>query len=485
MSDKKKKPQKLKARLPRGFVDRPANDIRATNAMMAKIAEVYERYGFDPVETPQFEYTDCLGKFLPDSDRPNEGVFSLTDDDDQWMSLRYDLTAPLARHVAENINEIQLPYRTYRSGWVFRNEKPGPGRFRQFMQFDADTVGAPGVQADAEMCMMMADVMEALGIKRGDYVIRVNNRKVLDGVMEAIGLGGDENAEKRLNVLRAIDKLDRLGVEGVRQLLGEGRTDESGDRTEGVGLTENSVDELIMFITSVRATEPGAEENTEQALFAGQFHEKVVGSGLYEDLDQFALDDDAFVIRSILMSPFTVNETFSAGAHELLQVFLLLKSLGYADQQVKIDSTCVRGLEYYTGPVFEAELTFKVKNEKGQEVVFGSVGGGGRYDGLVKRFTGQDVPATGFSIGVSRLMSALKNNGLLEGGDVLAPVLVTVMDKAALATYQGFVQQLREAGIRAEMYQGNPNKFGKQLQYGDRRGCPIAIIQGSDEREAG
>ena len=213
MSDKKKKPQKLKARLPRGFADRSADDIRATNAMMAKIAEVYERYGFDPVETPQFEYTDCLGKFLPDSDRPNEGVFSLQDDDEQWMSLRYDLTAPLARHVAENFNEIQMPYRTYRSGWVFRNEKPGPGRFRQFMQFDADTVGAPGVQADAEMCMMMADVMEALGIKRGDYVIRVNNRKVLDGVMEAIGLGGDENAEKRLmRVLRAIDKLDRLGV---------------------------------------------------------------------------------------------------------------------------------------------------------------------------------------------------------------------------------------------------------------------------------
>ena len=203
MSDKKKKkPQKLKARLPRGFVDRSPEDIRATDEMVAKIREVFERYGFDPVETPMFEYTDCLGKFLPDSDRPNEGVFSVEDDDDQWMSLRYDLTAPLARHVAENINEIQMPYRTYRSGWVFRNEKPGPGRFRQFMQFDADTVGAPGVQADAEMAMMMADTMEALGIPRGDYVIRVNNRKVLDGVMEAIGLGGEENGERRLAVLR-------------------------------------------------------------------------------------------------------------------------------------------------------------------------------------------------------------------------------------------------------------------------------------------
>ena len=250
MSEKKKKPQKPKARLPRGFADRTAGDIRATDEMMAKIRAVYELYGFDPVETPMFEYTDALGKFLPDQDRPNEGVFSLTDDDVQearssdaatakkgeWMSLRYDLTAPLARHVAENINTIQLPYRTYRAGWVFRNEKPGPGRFRQFMQFDADTVGAPGVQADAEMCMMMADTMEALGIARGDYVIRVNNRKVLDGVMEAIGIGGEEHAATRLTVLRAIDKLDKFGPEGVRELLGEGRKDESGDFTKGAGL---------------------------------------------------------------------------------------------------------------------------------------------------------------------------------------------------------------------------------------------------------
>ncbi len=435
MPEKKKKPQKLKARLPRGFVDRSADDIRATDAMMNKIKAVYEKYGFDPVETPMFEYTDCLGKFLPDSDRPNEGVFSLTDDDDQWMSLRYDLTAPLARHVAENINDIQLPYRTYRAGYVFRNEKPGPGRFRQFMQFDADTVGAPGVQADAEMCMMMADVMEALGIKRGDYVIRVNNRKVLDGVLEAIGLGGDENAEKRLNVLRSIDKLDKFGVDGVRQLLGAGRKDKSGDFTPGVGLDEGQIQSVVSYLT----------------------------------------DPDWY----------PSSQTFADGMGELFKIEELVLAAGYKKDRVLVDPTCVRGLEYYTGPVFEAELTFKVKNEKGQEVVFGSVGGGGRYDGLVKRFTGQDVPATGFSIGVSRLMTALKNNGLLEGGDTHAPVLVTVMDRDALATYQGFVQQLRDAGIRAEMYQGNPNKFGKQLQYADRRGCPIAIIQGSDEREAG
>ena len=424
---KKNKASKLKARLPRGFVDRSSEDIRATNAMMGKIAEVYERYGFDPVETPMFEYTDCLGKFLPDSDRPNEGVFSLTDDDDQWMSLRYDLTAPLARHVAENFNEIQMPYRTYRSGWVFRNEKPGPGRFRQFMQFDADTVGAPGVQADAEMCMMMADVMEALGIKRGDYVIRVNNRKVLDSLMETIGATEDD---QKLTVLRAIDKLDKFGIDGVRQLLGKGREDESGDFTDGAGLDDASIDVVIDYIEG---------------------NKRIEGSG----------------------------------PDELDKMQTLFDSAGYDTDRIKIDPSVVRGLEYYTGPVYEAELTFPVVNEKGQEVVFGSVGGGGRYDGLVKRFTGQDVPATGFSIGVSRLMTALKNLGKLEGGAANAPVLVTVMDRDALGTYQGFVQELRQAGIRAEMYQGNPNKFGKQLQYADRRGSPIAIIQGSDERSSG
>ncbi len=466
MSKKNKKPQKLKARLPRGFVDRSADDIRAVNAMMAKISEVYERYGFDPVETPMFEYTDCLGKFLPDSDRPNEGVFSLTDDDDQWMSLRYDLTAPLARHVAENHNDITLPYRTYRAGYVFRNEKPGPGRFRQFMQFDADTVGAPGVQADAEMCMMMADVMEALGIS--DYVIRVNNRKVLDGVMEAIELGGDENAEKRLNVLRAIDKLDRLGVEGVRELLGEGRVDDSGDRTDGVGLSDDKITKLIGFLQS------NLNVNYSQKGF-------VLGT---EELD-VAKSNDAAGAQKLSLGSIMDNPLANEGLQELGQMNKLFRNSGYETDRIQIDPSCVRGLEYYTGPVFEAELTFPVTNEKGQEVVFGSVGGGGRYDGLVSRFMGQPVPATGFSIGVSRLMTALKNLGKLDTGKTLAPVLVTVMDGDVMGQYQSYVQQLRDAGIRAEMYQGNWKKFPNQLRYADKRGCPIAIIQGSDERESG
>ncbi|HEY1454092.1 MAG TPA: HisS family protein, partial [Roseiarcus sp.] len=237
----------VRAALPRGFADRNRADIAAAEAMMAKIREVYTLYGFEAVETPFVEYTEALGKFLPDQDRPNEGVFSFKDDDEQWLSLRYDLTAPLARYVAENYERLPKPYRSYRAGWVFRNEKPGPGRFRQFMQFDADTVGAASPAADAEICMMAADCMEALGIKRGAYVIKVNNRKVLDGVMEAIGLGGDANAGRRLTVMRAIDKLDRLGRDGVLALLSDGRRDESGDFTKGAKLERSQI-ELILSV---------------------------------------------------------------------------------------------------------------------------------------------------------------------------------------------------------------------------------------------
>ncbi|NSX84686.1 histidine--tRNA ligase [Agrobacterium tumefaciens] len=479
MSEKAKKPQKLKARLPRGFVDRSVADIHATNEMIEKIRRVYELYGFDPVETPLFEYTDALGKFLPDSDRPNEGVFSLQDDDDQWMSLRYDLTAPLARHVAENFNEIQLPYRTYRAGYVFRNEKPGPGRFRQFMQFDADTVGAAGVQADAEMCMMMADTLEALGIQRGDYVIRVNNRKVLDGVMEAIGLGGEDNAGRRLNVLRAIDKLDKFGPEGVRLLLGPGRKDESGDFTKGAGLADDQIGAILELLEAAQIEDlitavvgPDSFNETERAIL------KTIDGGT---------EEPSYLFATANLSKFSINSSFKSGFEELSTIKALILSAGYDATRIKIDPSVVRGLEYYTGPVYEAELSFDVTNEKGEKVVFGSVGGGGRYDGLVSRFMGQPVPATGFSIGVSRLMTALKNLGKLGQVKPLAPVLITVMDGdvESMGRYQRFTQALRAEGIRAEMYQGNWKKFGNQLKYADRLGSPIAIIQGGDERAEG
>jgi len=429
------KSQKMLARLPRGFVDRTADDIRAMEKMSGKIREVFELYGFEPADQPLIEYTDALGKFLPDQDRPNEGVFSFQDDDEQWLSLRYDLTAPMARYVAENFEKLPKPFRSYRQGWVFRNEKPGPGRFRQFMQFDADTVGTPGVAADAEMAMMMADVMEALGIARGDYVIRVNNRKVLDGVLEAIGLGGDENAGRRLGVLRAIDKLDKFGPEGVRLLLGKGRWDGGkegeGDFTKGAGLDETAIGAVLGYVET----------------------------GEIED---------------------------NQGVVELMEIQSLVRAAGYDEDRIRIDPSVVRGLEYYTGPVFEAELTAEIPNEDGQIVRFGSVGGGGRYDGLVSRFRGEPVPATGFSIGVSRLMTALKNLGKLDTSDVVAPVVVLVMDRdtESLGRYQKMVAELRSAGIRAEMYLGGSG-MKAQMKYADRRTAPCVIIQGGNERAEG
>lgn len=444
MSDK---PEKTKARVPRGFVDRTSAELHAAEKMTSVIRGVYELYGFEAVETPIFEYTDALGKFLPDQDRPNAGVFSIQDDDEQWMSLRYDLTAPLARYFSENFETLPKPYRSYRAGWVFRNEKPGPGRFRQFMQFDADTVGSPTVAADAEICMMAADTMEQLGIDRGDYVVRVNNRKILDGVLELIGLIGDKNTDKRLTVLRAIDKLDKFGVEGVKLLLGKGRLDESGDFTKGAELSDDAIEKVIAFIS------------------AGGANSSVT------------LDNLSRVVNG--------SERGTEGVNELQEMLALFNAAGYAER-VKIDPSVVRGLEYYTGPVFEVELLFDVVNEDGQKVVFGSVGGGGRYDGLVSRFRDEPVPATGFSIGVSRLMTALKNLGKLDLSVGIGPVVVLVMDKdsESLQRYQHMVTELRNNGIRAELYVGGSG-MKAQMKYADRRHAPCVVIQGSQERAEG
>ena len=452
------KTDKLKARRPRGFEDRGAADVAATERMLAKIKESFELFGFEPVETPFVEYTDALGKFLPDQDRPNEGVFSFQDDDEQWLSLRYDLTAPLARYVAENYDALPKPYRSYRAGYVFRNEKPGPGRFRQFMQFDADIVGAGSVAADAEACMLMADTLEAVGIKRGDYVIKVNNRKVLDGVMEAIGLGGEENAGRRLGVLRAIDKLDKFGPEGVRLLLGPGRKDESGDFTKGVGLDQNSARALL----STFALEPRDGLAFNKVDFAGGF------------------------VTFLGIQPDDMPKTFDAGLSELSEIRSLVRTAGYGPDRIRIDPSIVRGLEYYTGPVFEAELTFPVTNEDGQVVRFGSVAGGGRYDGLVGRFRNDPVPATGFSIGVSRLYTALKltNSPIIAGAAKAGPVVVTVMDKDRIGDYQRMVAELRASGIAAELYLGSSG-FNAQMKYADKRRSPCVVIQGGDEKAAG
>jgi histidyl-tRNA synthetase len=451
---KNSKDAKPEPRLPKGLRDIEAAELRQQRDMLGKIRAVYERYGFEPLETPAFEYTDALGKFLPDQDRPNEGVFSLQDEDEQWLSLRYDLTAPLARYVAQNYQTLPKPFRRYAVGNVWRNEKPGPGRFRQFMQFDADTVGAESVAADAEMCMLAADTLEALGLK-GKYVIKVNSRKILDGLREAVGLRGVENDANWLVAMRALDKLDRLGGEAVSELLGKGRKDESGDFTPGAMLPASAINRILSF---TGWNEPRSSSAS------------IVGN--------------VAVTLANFRTAVEASETGNQGVDELQTIADLAGAAGYESNRIVIDPSIIRGLEYYTGPVFEAELTFKVEDEKGNPVRFGSVGGGGRYDDLVARFTGQKVPATGFSIGVSRLQAALAAVNKDKAPAAEGPVIVTVMEKDRIADYQKLVQALRNAGIRAELYLGNPKKFGKQLEYADKRGSPCVVIQGSNERDA-
>jgi histidyl-tRNA synthetase len=458
--NKKKEPVRPEARLPKGLFDTPAGEIRAREAMLSTIRGVFESYGFEPLDTPAIEYSDALGKFLPDQDRPNEGVFSFQDDDEQWLSLRYDLTAPLARYVAENYQSLPKPFRRYQTGPVWRNEKPGPGRFRQFTQFDADTVGASSVAADAELCMLAADTLEALGVKRGDYMVKVNSRKVLDGVMEITGI----SPQQRLPVLRAIDKLDRVGVEGVRALLGKGRRDESGDYTEGAKLNKTQTEALLGYLN--------------RACFLAD-KDYATGSEIDEHSTKPSPQDQTRFAAIAQPSPL-----YNEGMAEVSELEALVRASGYSSDRIRLDFSIVRGLEYYTGPVFEADLTAPIKDERGQSIRLGSVVSGGRYDGLVERFTGEKVPATGISIGVSRLLYGLQLLGQYKQSAAQGPVIVLVLDRGRIADYQRMAQELRTGGIRAELYLGEAG-LKAQMKYADKRGSPCAIIQGGDEKATG
>jgi len=441
------KAKRPRARLPRGFVDNADQELLQRQSMITTILGVYQRYGFRPLETPIVEHLDALGKFLPDKDAPDEGVFALRDDDDGWLALRYDLTAPLARFVAQNRNELPLPYRRYQYGPVFRREKPGPGRFRQFYQCDFDTVGSRSMAADAEVCEVMAACLEAIGIPQGDYEIRLNNRKVLNAILAGAGLGDDDTTTPdqastlRAHVLRSVDKLDRVGHDGVRLLLGEGRMDASGDFTKGVGLGTNQIDAVMAFVDS------GGGSRTE----------------VIDKLESIAAHSDEG----------------KSGIEDLRTIDQILSATGIESDRAIVDPTVVRGLDYYTGPVCEAVLTFET-NEDGQTRSFGSVGGGGRYDDLIKRFTGQETPACGGSVGVSRLAAALTALGRTTNAATDTPVVVTVMDSHRLADYQRMVTELRSAGITAELYLGSKG-LGHQLKYADRRGSALAVIAGGDE----
>ena len=429
------------ARAPRGFVDKRARDLGAERAILQAVSRVYESWGFEAFDTGAFEYADALGKFLPDSDRPNEGVFALQDDDEQWMALRYDLTAPLARFAAQNWEGLAKPFRRYAYGPVWRNEKPGPGRFREFVQCDADTVGSARPEADAEMVAMAAAGLEAAGLPRGAYVLKINNRKLLDGLLAQAGV---VDPRQKLTALRAIDKLDRLGWEGVKDLLGEGRLDESGAYTKGAGLDVPAREAIGEFIDiSTR---------------------------------------DAGVL--LALAKLNLGAVGEEGLRELDLIEDVLDGIGLASDQARFDPSVVRGLEYYTGAVFEAELLLETTDERGEPVRFGSVGGGGRYDDLVARFTGQSVPATGFSFGVSRLAAALRAAGRGAAPDARGPVVVIAFDQARMADYFALAAELRAGGVPAEVYLGTSG-MRAQMKYADRRLSPAAVIIGEDELAQG
>ena len=444
LSSEKKK--KIKPQRPRGFEDLSGNDLVELNRLRDSIQKTYSLYGFDALETGIIEYSDVIGSFLPDQDRPNEGVFSFEDDDNKWVSLRYDLTSGLARYVAENYDSLPKPYRRYQSGWVFRNEKPGPGRYRQFFQIDADTIGSDNALSDAEMCMMFSDAIENTGIERGNYIIRLNNRKILDGIIDSLSISGNKSgSDINLAIMRSIDKLDRLGLGGVEQLLGDGRKDESGDYTKGAGLDSSSIKEILLFLES--------------------------------GIDSKYLSRKKSLEN--LSNQFGSNSIFAEAIEELDNISSIIDIAKYDEKRIIIDPSVVRGLGYYTGPVYEADLTFNIETDDSIEK-FGSVGGGGRYDDLITRLKGARVPSTGISVGVSRLSSALKYLKKQNLNKEKLSVVVLVMDKEKRPLYYKIASELRSVGVPSECYAGDGG-MKAQLKYADKREARFALILGEDE----
>lgn len=405
---------KPKAQLPKGFRDSTEENIDIRNQVIAIIRNECEKFGFKNIETPALEYTEALGKFLPDVDRPSGGVFSFQDEDDQWISMRYDLTAPLARYVAENYQFIPKPFKRYQVGSVWRNEKPGPGRYREFIQFDADAIGISNNYVDAELCVMVAKIFLELGFTAKEYKVKYSSRIIWEDIFKRINL--DEIQIPA--VLRAVDKLDRLGIDGVKELLLEGRQDKSGDFMQGVNLKDSQANEILDFISNKKIKD--------------------------DQLNSF---------------------------EEYLQ--------NYKELPFEFDPTVVRGLEYYTGLVFEVELTAKILNDKGKEVIFGSVAGGGRYDKLIARFGKEDVPATGISIGVDRLVYAIEQFDKISANKKPLIIIANLISDE-ISTYLNIADQLRLEGYACEIFYGS-NNLSKQLKYCDKRGASAVVIIGEDE----
>ena len=429
-----KKTFKPTSELPSGFADRQEEELLIRDLLISNIKKIMSKYGFQYLETPSFEYTDSIGKFLPDKDRPSEGVFSF-EDEKKWLSLRYDLTAPLARYAAKNFDSLPRPFKRFQLGTVWRNEKPGPGRFREFLQFDADYIGTSNLFSDAELCFLISEILNSCGLEKSEFIIKISNRKLSKGLLEKLNITDEQ---KQSITLRAIDKLDRVGVEGVQYLLGKGRKDKSGDFTKGAELEESQIKEIIKFLNIKNLSDKN-----------------------FERIREIAAD----------------NESMNDGIKELElmeKYFLLFNFTNYI-----FDPTVVRGLEYYTGPIFEANLTFGVKNNKGQEIEFGSVGGGGRYDDLVKRFNNQDCPSTGISVGLDRLIYAILQKNKIKA-EKKNPVLICVFDEKYMDFYIKILNVLRSKNISAEIYSGSSN-IKSQFKYADKRGCDFVILCGDDE----
>ncbi len=427
MGKKKDKPKKIRPEVLKGFKDYSPQEEIARQKLVSVFREVFESFGFSPLQTPALERIEVLkGSDLGEDNLAT--IFNFTGPEKVDMALRFELTGSLARYVAAN-PELPLPFRRYQFAPVWRVDKPGPGRFREFTQFDIDSVGTASMLADAEIMAAICKSFEKLGLAK--YQIRFSNRKILNGLAEFAGI----SKETAPNVFRVLDKLDKQGLEAVKLELGPGRVDKSGDKIPGLNLPEEQVSKLESFLKLQEQGSDGILDRVSDML-----------SGVSEAEE---------------------------GIDELMQISDNLIFLGVSSDKIAVDVTIVRGMGYYTGPIFETNLSDIPE--------VGTVFAGGRYDGLVERFTGKKIPAVGASAGIDRLLAALLMRGLISAEKTISDVLVTAMDAELNGEYIKILNELREAGIKAEIFLGETRNFTKQVKYADRVGMPIAVILGSDE----
>ena len=424
---------KLIPGLPSGFEDRWNKKLILKKRLLKVIEKNFSRYGFDPLETPSFEISENIGSFLAEDDsNPMSDVFTFNDGDKN-ITLRYDLSSPLARFVAQNNQELPSIYKRYAIQNVFRNEKAGNARYREFTQADCDIVGnVSPAQANSELCNLIADTLLDCGLKKDQFIINVSNRKIVQGLIENLKIPD----EKQIKVMRAIDKLDKpgFGLKGVEELLKKERKDKSGAITKGADLSDDQVSQILNFLK-------------------------------IKDLNE--------------LKQISKNQLMQDGINELEQLFEVL-NYGSNAAQVKANFTIVRGLAYYDGFCVETNLNFKAKNSKGKEIDIGSICSGGQYNKLISRFKGVDIPGTGVSIGVDRLLFAMMQLDQIKV-DEQKPVIVCVMDEKYLNNYYKILETLRKNNINSEIFLDSKKNLGKQLTYANKKGCPIAVICGENE----